>query len=137
MAIANGFLAKSATVAGVSLSGMTSFGISESGSPVELRSDGQLYSTVTPIIPGNVEVEVETRDISAAISPGTTGSLSLVSDKMVGGKTLTGTTSFTAAGCTVLSASRGTDISGSAVLRISARINSADGVASGLTITGA
>lgn len=135
MTIAHGFLAKSAQVAGVSLSGTTTFGLSQGGTPVELRSDGELYAKVTPIIPSNIEVDVETRDIAAAIDVGTTGALSLVADKMVGGKTLTGTTSFAAAGCTVTSVTRGTDINGAAVLRVSARINSADGSASGLTIT--
>jgi hypothetical protein len=60
-----------------------------------------------------------------------------VADKMTGGKTLSGTVTFSATSCTVLSVSRGTDINGAAVLRVSARINSADGAASGLTITSA
>ena len=135
MTIANGFLAKSAQVAGVTMSGTTTFGLSAGGSPVDLRSDGELYAKVTPIIPTNVEIEVETKDIGSAIDVGTSGTLSLASDKMVGGKTLTGTLTFSAVSCTVLSVSRGTDINGAAVLRVSARINSVDGAASGLTIT--
>lgn len=137
MTIATGFLAKSATVGGVTLSGMTTLGLSEGGSPIDLRSDGELYARVTPIIPANPEVEVETRDIAAAIVPGTTGSLSMVADKMTGGKTLSGTVTIAATSCTVLSAVRGTDINGQAVLRISARVNSADGAASGITVTSA
>jgi hypothetical protein len=137
MTISTGFLAKSAQVAGVSLNGTTTFGLSQGGSPVELRSDGELYARVTPIIPTNVELEVETRDIAAAIDAGTTGALSLVADKMTGGKTLSGTETFSATTCTVLSVTRGTDINGQSVLRVSARINSADGSASGLTVTSA
>ena len=135
MTIANGFIVTSATAAGVSLAGMTTFSLSEGGTPIDVRSDGELYAKVTPIIPTNVEVDIETRDISAAITVGTTGALSLVSTKMTGGKTLSGTTTFAAASCTVLSAVRGTDINGAAVLRLAIRINSADGAASGLSIT--
>jgi hypothetical protein len=137
MTIATGFLAKSAQVAGVSLSGTTTFGLSQGCVPVDLRSDGELYARVTPIIPTNIELDVETKDIAAAIDAGTTGALSMVADKMTGGKTLSGTVTFSATSCTVLSVSRGTDINGAAVLRVSARINSADGAASGLTITSA
>lgn len=137
MTIATGFLAKSASVAGFTLSGTTTFGLSEGGSPVDLRSDGELFAKVTPIIPTNIELDVETKDIAAAISVGTTGSLSLVADKMTGGKTLSGTVTYSATSCTVTGVSRGTDINGAAVLRVSARINSADGAASGLTITSA
>lgn len=135
MTIATGFLAKSAQVAGVTLSGTTTFGLIQGGVPVDLRSDGELYAKVTPIIPTNIELDVETKDIASAIDSGTTGALSLVADKMTGGKTLSGTVTFAATSCTVLSVSRGTDINGAAVLRVSARINSADGAASGLTIT--
>ena len=135
MTIAHGFLAKSASVAGVAMAGTTTFGLSQGGSPVDLRSDGELYALVTPVIPTNVEVEVETKDIGSAIDVGTTGALSLVSDKMVGGKSLTGTLTFSALSCTVLSVSRGTDINGAAVLRVSARINGGAGGASGLVIT--
>lgn len=135
MTIATGFLAKSATVAGVTLNGATTFGLSQGGVPVDLRSDGELYARVTPIIPTNIELDVETKDIASTIDAGTTGSLSLVADKMTGGKTLSGTVTYAATSCTVLSVSRGTDINGAAVLRVSARINSADGAASGLTIT--
>jgi hypothetical protein len=135
MTIAIGFLAKSAQVAGVTLSGTTTFGLSQGGVPVDLRSDGELYARVTPIIPTNIELDVETKDIASTIDAGTTGALSLVADKMTGGKTLSGTVTFSATSCTVLSVSRGTDINGAAVLRVSARINSADGAASGLTIT--
>jgi hypothetical protein len=44
---------------------------------------------------------------------------------------------YSATSSTITSVSQGTDIGGSAVLRITARINSADGAASGLTITSA
>lgn len=135
MTIATGFLAKSAQVGGSTISGHTTFGLSQAGTPVELKSDGELYSKVTPIIPANIEIDVETRDIGTTVDVGTSGALSLVADKMVGGKTLTGTVTFSASSSTILSVSRGTDINGNAVARISARINSADGSASGLTIT--
>jgi hypothetical protein len=135
MSIAHGYLAKSAQVAGVSLSGMTVFGTAEGAQVVTTKSDGDLFEKITPLIPGNTEVSVQTRDIAASISVGTSGALSLVADKMVGGKTLTGTVTYSASSCTVLSVSRGTDIEGQAVLNVSARINSADGSTSGLTIT--
>lgn len=137
MSIATGFLAKSATVGGVALSGMTTFAVARSGSIVSTKSDGELYEKVTPIIPGNVEIDVETRDIAAAVAIGTSGSLSLVADKMTGGVTLSGTVTFSATTSVILDVSQGTDIGGQAVLRIRARINSADGVASGLTVTSA
>lgn len=137
MTIATGFLCKSAQLAGVTLSGATTFGISQGGTPIDLRSDGELFAKVTPIIPDNLMVDVETRDIAAAIEVGTTGAMSLVADKMTGGKVLSGTVTYAAAGVTVTAVSRGTDINGSAVLRVTARVNSADGAASGLTITSA
>ena len=137
MTIANGFLAKSATVGGVALAGMTTFGVSRGGSVVPIRSDGELFDRVTPINPSNVELDIETRDIAASVDVGTTGALSLVADKMTGGKTLSGTVTYSASSSTITSVSQGTDINGSAVLRITARINSADGAASGLTITSA
>lgn len=137
MTIANGFLAKSAQAGGVTFSGMTTFGLSRSGSVVPIRSDGELYDKITPIIPGNVEVDIETRDIAASVDVGATGAMSLVADKMTGGKTLSGTVTYSATSSTITSVSQGTDITGAAVLRITARVNSADGAASGLTITSA
>ena len=137
MTIATGFLAKSATVAGVACAGFTTLGFSQGGQAVDLRSDGELFARVVPIIPSNIDLEIETRDLAAAIEAGATGSLSIVADKMTGGKTLSGTLTFTATTVTVRSVSRGTDINGQAVVRIGATINSADGTASGLTITAA
>jgi hypothetical protein len=138
MTIAQGYLAKSATVAGVSLSGATSFSVSRpTGTIVDLRSDGELFARQTPIIPGNVEIQVETRDLAADIAVGTTGSLSLVSDKMTGGVTLTGTVTFSASSCTITSVTNGSDINGATTVSITARINSADGIASGLTVASA
>ena len=135
MTIATGFLAKSAQVGGVTLSGMTTFGISRTATPVAIRSDGELYDKVTPLIPGNVEVDIETRDIASAAAVGASGAMSLVADKMTGGVALSGTVTYAASSSTITSVSQGTDIGGQAVLRITARVNSADGVASGLTIT--
>lgn len=137
MTIATGFLAKSATVAGTTCNGLTTLGFSQGGQAVDLRSDGELFAQVIPIIPSNVDLEIETRDLAVAIEVGNTGSLSLATDKMVGGKTLTGTLTFTATTVTVRSVSRGTDINGQAVVRIGATINSANGSTTGLTITAA
>jgi hypothetical protein len=137
MTIANGFLAKTAQVGGVTLNGMTTFGLSRTASVVPMRSDGELYDKVTPIIPGNVEIDIETRDIAASVDVGASGAMSLVADKMTGGKTLSGTVTYSASSSTITSVSQGTDIGGSAVLRITARVNSVDGAASGLTITSA
>jgi hypothetical protein len=136
MAIAHGYLAKSAQVAGVTLSGATSFSLSRgTASIIDLRSDGELFSTKTPLIPANVEIEVETRDLAADVAVGATGALSLVADKMTGGVTLSGTVTFAATSCTVTSVTQGTDINGQAVLSIGARINGSSGTASGLTVT--
>jgi hypothetical protein len=137
MTIATGFLAKSAVVAGVTCNGLTTLGFSQGGQAIDLRSDGELFAKVIPIIPSNVDLEIETRDLGVAIEAGTTGSMTIATDKMVGGKTLTGTLTFTATTVTVRSVSRGTDINGQAVVRIGATVNSADGAASGLTITAA
>ena len=135
MTIAHGYLAKSATVAGVALSGSTSFSVSRPVAQiVDLRSDGELFARHTPVIPGNIEISVETRDIAADIAVGTSGSLSLVSDKMTGGVALSGTVTFSATSCTVTSVTQGTDINGNATVSIQARINSADGAASGLSV---
>lgn len=140
MTISVGFISRTATIAGVALNGTTTFGISEGGIPIDVRSDGELFPRVTPIIPTPVEIDFETRDIAAAITPGTTGTFSMVADKMTGGKTLSGTVTIsnvTSATCTVLNVSRGTDISGAAVLRGTARVNSADGSASGVQVVSA
>lgn len=137
MTIATGFLAKSAQVGGVTLNGMTTFGLSRTASVVPIRSDGELFDRVTPVIPGNVEIDIETRDIAASVDVGATGAMSLVADKMTGGKALSGSVTYSAASSTVTSVSQGTDIGGAAVLRITARVNSADGAASGLSITSA
>ncbi len=135
MSIAYGFLAQSAQVGGLTISGHTVFGLTQNGNPLELKSDGELFSKVTPVIPENIMVEIETRDIGTAADVGTSGALSLVAAKMVGGKTLTGSATYAAVSSTIVSVTRGTDIHGNAVARIAARINSADGAASGLTIT--
>lgn len=137
MTIATGFLAKSAQVGGVTLNGMTTFGLSRTASVVPIRSDGELFDRVTPVIPGNVEIDIETRDIAASVDVGATGAMSLVADKMTGGKALSGSVTYSATSSTVTSVSQGTDIGGAAVLRITARVNSADGAASGLSITSA
>jgi hypothetical protein len=137
MTISTGFLAKSATVAGVACAGLTTIGFSQGGQAVDLRSDGEIYAQIIPIIPSNIDLEIETRDLAVAIEVGTTGSLSIATDKMVGGKTLTGTLTFTATTVTVRSVNRGTDINGQAVVRIGATINSANGTSTGLTITAA
>lgn len=135
MTIAVGFLAKSATVAGVALNGTTSFSVSRSGAQVvDLRSDGELFARNTPIIPGNVTVTIETRDIGASIAQGTTGALSIVADRMTGGVELSGTTTFSAASCTVMDVTQGSDINSNATLTIQARINSPDGIVDGLTV---
>jgi hypothetical protein len=138
MTISTGFLAKSAVVAGVTCNGLTTLGFSQGGQAIDLRSDGELFAVVIPIIPSNVDLEVETRDLAVAIEAGTTGSMTIATDKMVGGKTLTGTLTFTATTVTVRSVSRGTDINGQAVVRIGATINApAGGATTGLTITAA
>jgi hypothetical protein len=137
MTISTGFLAKSATVAGVACAGLTTIGFSQGGQAVDLRSDGEMFAQIIPIIPSNIDLEIETRDLAVAIEVGTTGSLSIATDKMVGGKTLTGTLTFTATMVTVRSVSRGTDINGQAVVRIGATINSTNGTVTGLTITAA
>jgi hypothetical protein len=137
MTIATGFLAKSAQIGGVTLSGTTTFNVNDGGTVVPLKSDGELYQRVTPIIPDNITIDAETRDIASTVAVGTSGALSLVADKMTGGKTLSGTVTYSATTSTITSVTRGTDINGQAVLRISAVINSADGAASGLTITSA
>jgi hypothetical protein len=136
MTIANGFIAKSAQVAGVTLSGSTSFSVSRGAAQiVDLRSDGELFAQKTPLIPSNVEISVETRDLAADVAVGATGALSLVADKMTGGVALSGTVTFAATSCTVTSVSQGTDINGQTTLSITARVNSANGSASGLTVT--
>lgn len=133
---ADGYLAKSATVAGVALNGTTSFNVNEGvASQPNTRSDGEQYETRTVLIPENVTISVESVDANAgALGIGTTGALSLVSDKMTTGVTLAGTLTFSATSCTVTSITRGTDRDGNASFSIAARINSADGSASGLTI---
>jgi hypothetical protein len=137
MTIATGFLAKSAQIGGVTLAGTTEFSVNDGGSVVPLKSDGELYQRVIPIIPENITIEATTRDIASTVTAGTSGALSMVADKMTGGKTLSGTLTFSATTSTITSVTRVTDISGQTVLRISAVINSADGAASGLTITSA
>jgi hypothetical protein len=139
MTIATGFLAKNAVVAGVTCNGLTTLGFSQGGQAIDLRSDGELFAKVIPIIPSNWDLEIETRDLSVLGSAevGTTGSLTIATDKMTGGKTLSGTLTFTATTATVRSISGGTDINGVAVVRISATVNSANGSASGLTVTAA
>jgi hypothetical protein len=139
MTIATGFLAKSATVAGVACAGLTTLGFSQGGQAVDLRSDGELFAQKIPIIPSNWDLEIETRDLAVlgSIESGTTGSLSLATDKMTGGKTLSGTLTFTSTTVTVRSVSGGTDINGQAVVRIGATVNSANGSSSGLTVTAA
>jgi hypothetical protein len=137
MTIATGFIAKSATVAGVVCAGLTTLSFSQQGQVVDLRSDGELFAKVTPIIPGNIEVEIETRDLGVAIEVGTTGALSAVADKMTGGIAMSGTLTFAASSVTVRAVTRSDDINGQAVVKITAVINSATGAASGLTITAA
>lgn len=131
-----GYLAKTATVAGVALNGHTSFTVNEGvAAQPNTRSDGQQYETITVLIPDNVTISVESVDANAgAIGVGTTGALSLVADKMTSGVTLAGTLTFSAASCTVTSISRGSDRDGNASFSITARINSADGSASGMSI---
>jgi hypothetical protein len=135
----DGYLAKSAQVAGVTLNGTTSFSVTEGvASQPNTRSDGNQYETRTILIPDNVTVSIESVDANAGtLGIGTSGALSLVSDKMTTGVTLDGTLTFSAASCTVTSVTRGTDRDGNASFSITARINSPDGSASGFTVASA
>lgn len=132
----DGYLAKTATVAGVALNGHTSFTVNEGvAAQPNTRSDGDQFERKTVLIPENVTISVESVDANAGtISVGTSGSLSLVADKMTTGVTLAGTLTFSAVDCTVTSITRGADRDGNANFSITARINSATGAASGLTI---
>ena len=133
---ADGYLAKTAQVAGVTLNGHTSFTVNEGvAAQPNTRSDGDQFERKTVLIPENVTVSVESVDADAGtISVGTSGALSLVADKMTTGVTLAGTLTFSAVDCTVTSITRGTDRDGNATFSITARVNSANGSASGLTI---
>jgi hypothetical protein len=136
--MSNSFIAKSATVAGVVINGTVSCAISRGvAQVVDIRSAGELYAKKTPVIPGNVEVTVETRDIAADVVIGTAGALSLVADKHGDGVTLSGTVTYAASTCVITGVEDSVDINGAATKRITARINSADGTASGLTVTSA
>ena len=132
----DGYLAKSATVAGVALNGTTSFSVVEGvASQPNTRSDGNQYETRTILIPDNVTVNIESVDANAGtLGIGTAGSLALVADKMTTGVTLAGTLTFSADSCVITSINRGTDRDGNASFSITARINSPTGSASGLTI---
>lgn len=132
----DGYLAKTATVAGVALNGFTSFNINEGvAAQPNTRSDGQQYETKTVLIPDNITISVESVDANAGtLGIGTSGALALVSDKMTTGVTLAGTLTFSAESCTVTSITRGTDRDGNASYSITARVNSANGIASGMTI---
>ena len=136
---ADGYLAKTAQVAGVTLNGHTSFSVNEGvAAQPNTRSDGDQFERKTVLIPENVTVSIESVDAHAngasVLAVGTSGALSLVADKMTTGVTLAGTLTFSAVDCTVTSITRGTDRDGNATFSITARVNSADGSASGLTI---
>lgn len=138
MAAASGFIATSATVAGVALTGFTEFTVNQPvAARIDLRSDGELYAQKVPLIPGNVEIEFATLDLSAALAIGTTGSLSIVSKPMTGGVTLSGTLTFSATSCTIVNLTRGTDKNGNAIMRGTLVVLSADGSASGLSVVAA
>lgn len=134
-----GYLAKSAQVAGVTLNGFTTFSVTEGVvSQPNTRSDGELYETRTVLIPDNIQITVDSIDANAGtLGVGTSGALSLVADKMTTGVTLAGTLTFSATSCTITSVTRGTDRDGNASFSIVARINSADGAASGMSIVSA
>jgi hypothetical protein len=132
MTTANAYLAQSANICGTTFSGLVSFSVSAAGTPVDLRSDGELFSRKTCLVNLVETITIQLRDFSALPVVGTVGQTVLVAAKHTGGVTLAGSRTLTAANSTVESVEPGTDLSGNSVVNVVVGVQSANGTASGL-----
>lgn len=132
MGMTQTFLAKSASVAGVSLPGAIQFTVTKSAQKVDTRSDAELYARVAPLVNVEETIEVEARDVGVSPALGTTGSTVVVAAKHLGGVNLSGTLTCTAASSTIIGVVHTVNQDGTPVVRVTAAANSADGVASGI-----
>lgn len=137
MTTANGYLAKTASICGTSYNGAVSFSISRTGTPLDLRSDGEIYQRKSALVNIVESLTIELRDYAQAPSVGNSGATVLTAAIHTGGTTLAGTRTCTAAASTVEQVEHATDINGAAVLRVTLSVQSADGLASGIAWTSA
>jgi hypothetical protein len=138
MTIAHGYLSGTGTVAGVAITGETSFSLDDGTTTmIETKSDGELREQRTVIIPENSTGSIATRNLETTAAVGTTGALSLTATRRTGGVAAGQTVTIAAASCTITQVSRGTDINGNTTVNVSFRVNSPDGIGTGVTITSA
>ena len=132
MAAPYSYLARSATVAGVALNGTVSFNVKQTGTPIDLSSDADIYRRHVAMSRVDEEIEVETLDVSAAIAVGASGSTTLVGAKHTGGVTLTGTLTCTATSGVVTGVDKTINQDGRPALRITLAVRSSDGATTGI-----
>jgi hypothetical protein len=132
MALTTTYLAKSASIAGTSYSGLISFRVAKRGNRADLRSDGDLYQRKAPIVSIEETLEIELRDASAAPVMGQSGSTVLTGIKNTGGVTLSGTLVATCAASVVDAVECTIDMDGRPVVRVTVSVQSSDGVSSGV-----
>jgi hypothetical protein len=132
MTTANAYLASAANICGSAYSGLVSFTTSAGGSPVELRSDGEIYARKACLVNIVEALNIQLRDFSQAPAVGASGQTVLTGVKHTGGTTLLGTRVVTAANSVVESVEHGTDINGNAVVNVTVSVQSSNGTSSGL-----
>lgn len=138
MAIQHGFISGTAQVGGVVLTGTGSYTLNEGTmNQIDTKSDGELYETRTALIPENTTGSVELKDLQTSAAVGDSGALSITGRQMTGGLTQGNTVTIAATSSTITSVTRGTDINGQTTVTVEFRVNSPDGIASGLTVTSA
>ena len=137
MGMALTYIAKSASVAGVALTGATSFTVKKTGQVVDTRSDGELFARVSPLVNVEETIEVEAKDVGIAPALGATGTTICVGSKHNGGVALSGTVTCTATKSTVTDVQHTLNMDGTPVVRVTLRVESSDGQTSGIAWTSA
>lgn len=132
MTTANTYIAKSASICGSSKAGLTTFTVRASGTKANVRSDGDIYARLSPIVEVSETIECECRDVTSLPSVGASGQSTFVGAKPI--STQTGATvTATAASTVVESVETTIGMDGQPVARITLSVNSSDGLASGIS----
>lgn len=132
------YIAKSCTVATVALKGFVSIAITQRAQTVSPRGDGKLFREKTCTVAVEETVEIEAEDAGVAPALGATGALDAKGVQLADGIALGGDLAIAtvaSASVTVNDIQRTVDMEGRPRLRLSLSVNSAAGIASGLSIT--
>lgn len=133
------YLAQSAALGSLILKGFVTVGIEINTTTVSPRGDGKLYAQQTCIVAVEESVTIEAEDIGVAPAIGATSALEVTGAKLAGGVEFGASdlviATAASASVTVHQVSRSLDMEGRPRLRLTLKVNSPDGISSGLAFT--